>query len=181
MCSWNLRRVGRYKALEDIIDIADERLSRWDCIAVQDVPTPGTSTGAEGAMPAAVDGRPLVGRPEGASSLLILNKGLDSYIRMDEGDTHGCLCFLDMGDYSMIVGSLRLPTTWADHHRFACSLDEVMAALGRLRRASPSAEVCLCVDFNFDLTGERDPERYEILEAHIGPARLALRGPGGPT
>lgn len=61
MCSCNLQRVGGYAALEDVIDVPDEKLGRWDCIAVQEVPAPGTATGAEGAMPARVAGRAFVG------------------------------------------------------------------------------------------------------------------------
>lgn len=108
MCSKNL--LGGYQALEDIIDLADEKLSRWDCIAVQEVPALGTSTGAESAMLATVVGRPLAGRPEGASSLRL--EGFDSYIRMVEAGTHWSLCLLGMGDYSMIVESMHLPTSW---------------------------------------------------------------------
>lgn len=83
----------------------------------------------------------------------------------------------------MIVGGFHLPTSWADQDQFAGALDAAMAALHRLREASPIAEVCLGVDWNLDLDldGYRDPERFELLESHLMLARLALRSPGRPT
>lgn len=127
-------------------------------------------------MPAALVGRPLVGRPEGASSLVVLSKSYDSYVRMVEAGTRRSLCVFDMGDDSMIVGSLHL-----HHDRFAGALDVAMVALHRLREASLVAEVCFGGGYNLVLGGGRDPERFDLLESHLLPAQLELRNPGRPT